>query len=98
MDSGEKRDWKWLPAQMPRLAKLLADKRKEVGPEWVNECWKRGVLQRQPGWFFGADGALAVGVPWEGAPGMQLWMAVRDMPPFDPVLLILRDKGAADGS
>jgi hypothetical protein len=60
----DKKDWSWLPAQMPGVAKLMAEKRAKFGNEHVNECWKRGVLMREPGWFFAAEGALMVGTPW----------------------------------
>ena len=37
---------------------------KEVGNDWVGECWRHGVAQGEPGWFYAAEGALAVGTPW----------------------------------
>lgn len=61
----ERKDWSWLPAQMPGVAKLMADKRASYGNAHVNECWKRGVVMGEPGWFFAREGALAVGTPWD---------------------------------
>ena len=90
-------DWKWLPAQMPTVAKLLADKRKELGAEWVNTCWKHGVLQGLPGWFFAAEGSLAVGTPWADAPGVDLWLGIRQAGKV-PSLLVLRDREPAHGA
>lgn len=55
--------WSWLPAQMPGVARLLREKRSLYGDAHVNECWKRGVIDREPGWFFAMEGALAVGTP-----------------------------------
>jgi hypothetical protein len=60
-----KRDWSWLPAFMPSVARILADKRAEHGKAWVNECWKQGVTLRKPGHFWAAEGAVAIGVPSE---------------------------------
>ena len=57
--------WSWLPAAMPGVTKLLADKRRELGEAHVAECWRRGVVERVPGWFFAREGALAVGTPWD---------------------------------
>jgi hypothetical protein len=57
--------WSWLPAAMPGVARLLVDKRRELGEAHVAECWKRGVVEKQPGWFFAREGALAVGTPWD---------------------------------
>lgn len=90
-----KQDWKWLPAQMPGVARLLAERRARVGADWVNTCWRHGVLERQAGWFFAAEGALAVGVPWAGAPGIDQWLALQAGGQFAPCLLILREEGAA---
>jgi hypothetical protein len=61
----KKQDWSWLPAQMPGVAKLMASKRAELGADHVRECWKRGVVQRERGWFYAAEGALAVGTPFD---------------------------------
>jgi hypothetical protein len=54
----------WLPAHMPGVARLIADKRAELGRDWVNLCWQRGVVEGQPGWFYAAEGGLAVGTLW----------------------------------
>lgn len=66
MDKGKAATkWGWLPAAMPGVARLLAEKRKALGDGHVAECWKRGVVDREPGWFFAREGALAVGTPWD---------------------------------
>lgn len=67
MDKGnEQREnrWGWLPTQMPGVARLIAEKRAKWGNDHVNECWRRGVLNMEPDWFFAREGALAVGAPW----------------------------------
>lgn len=56
----------WLPAAMPGVARLMRDKRREHGDAHVNLCWKRGVVELQPGWFYAREGALAVGAPFPG--------------------------------
>lgn len=94
MDSKRGKNWSWLPAHMPAVAKLLAEKREQVGAEWVNTCWRNGVVEAQPGWFFAAEGALAVGTPWPEAPGIELWLGLREAQKL-PSLLVMRDKGAA---
>jgi hypothetical protein len=57
--------WAWLPTAMPGVARLIRERRAKHGDQWVNECWRRGVIQREPGWFFAREGALAVGTPWD---------------------------------
>ncbi|MFK5283646.1 hypothetical protein ACI3PL_29135 [Lacticaseibacillus paracasei] len=63
MDKKKENSWGWLPAHMPGVAKLLAEKKRELGSDHVNTCWANGVVQGQPGWFFAREGPLAVGVP-----------------------------------
>lgn len=65
MDRKQKTDWSWLPLQMPRVVALIKTKRAELGDAHVNLCWRRGVVERQAGWFFAREGALAVGTPWD---------------------------------
>lgn len=60
-----KQSWQWLPDQMPGVAKLLVEKRQQYGKDHVALCWKRGVVERLPGWFFAREGALAVGAPFD---------------------------------
>ena len=52
---------------MPRVADLVAQRRQELGAEHVNLCWRRGVLEQQPGWFYAREGAIAVGTPFVGS-------------------------------
>lgn len=90
MDKGEKRDWSWLPRAMPGVARLMRERRGALGDAHVNECWKRGVLQAESGWFFAREGGLAVGVPWDDL--ATLW---SDTARTGQVLLVLREKGGA---
>ena len=62
---GKENRFAWLPAAMPGVARLMAEKRRLLGNEHVAECWKRGVLNLEPGWFFAREGALAIGTPWD---------------------------------
>lgn len=84
--------WAWLPAAMPGVARLMRDRRASLGDAWVNECWKRGVIERQPGWFFAREGALAVGTPWDDA---VLANFAAAQVTATQALLVLRPKEAA---
>ncbi len=53
----------WLPQFMPGVAKLIREKRAQMGDAHVNECWRRGVMAGEPGWFFAAENRLSVGIP-----------------------------------
>lgn len=65
MDKARNR-WAWIPQHMPRVAAIIQRQRKEQGAEHVAACWQRGVVECAPGWFYAREGALAVGVPWDG--------------------------------
>jgi hypothetical protein len=75
MDKGQK--WGWLPSAMPGVARLMAEKRVQLGNEHVNTCWRRGVIDREPGWFFAREGALAVGTPWGNDPALANFAALH---------------------
>ena len=91
----EKRDWSWLPQQMPGVARLIAEKRASMGVDWVNTCWRRGVTEGQPGWFYAAEGALAVGTPWPGDPVIADLLAARIT--STQALLVIRSQETAGG-
>lgn len=93
MDKGKENRWGWLPAHMPGVARLLADKRRELGAAHVNTCWAHGVVKAEPGWFFAREGALAVGVPWPEIADVAGWQITPGQ-----ALVCLRDVGAADGA
>ena len=67
------KNWKWLPAQMPGVARLMAEKRKQFGAEHVQLCWRRGVVELQPGWFFAREGALG----WVRLGPNLMWPTLR---------------------
>ncbi len=58
----EGKRWDWLPQHMPGVAALMREKRRTLGDAHVNECWRRGVVLGEPGWFFAREGVLCVGV------------------------------------
>jgi len=69
MDGNEKRDWTWLPKQMPRVAQLISARRNEVGAVHLALCWAKG-MSGEPGWFFAKEGPLAIGTPDQLCQGM----------------------------
>lgn len=77
MEKEQRRRFDWLPIEMPGVARLVKEKRAQHGDQHVNECWRRGVLNREPGWFFAREGALAVGTPWADDPAMANFAAAQ---------------------
>lgn len=83
-------DFSWLPIRMPGVAALVKEKRQLWGNAWVNECWKQGVLLRQPGWFYAGEGAVSVGVVWDD-PAIIAFAAARVT--RSQALLVMRPPG-----
>ncbi len=94
MDTTPRRDWSWLPTQMPRIAAALAEQRRVHGDAWINLCWRRGVTEGIPGWFYAGEGALTVGTPWADATVLEWFGSARQAFP-DATILLLRDREAA---
>lgn len=69
--------WAWLPTAMPGVARLMLERRSAQGDAHVNLCWRRGVVDGLPGWFFAREGALAVGTPWAEFADVAWWQATR---------------------
>jgi hypothetical protein len=97
MDKTEQKQnrWAWLPEAMPGVARLMAEKRAKLGNAHVAECWRRGVVQGEPGWFFAREGALAVGTPWDD-PVMANFAALQVT--STQALVVMRDPEVANGA
>jgi hypothetical protein len=81
--------WSFLPELMPGVARLLADKRRELGAEHVAECWQRGVVQLEPGWFYAREGAVAIGTAWADLETLR-----ADTPLQGQALVVMRNSTA----
>jgi hypothetical protein len=90
-----KRDWSWLPAFMPTVARLMAERRAKHGDAWVRECWRRGVTLGEPGHFWAAEGVLCVGVPAEATLVSDYYTLQAKYP--QAAMLILPDPPSAEG-
>ncbi len=89
MDKERKQSFDWVPAQMPGVAALMRARRAKDGDAHVNECWKRGVVLKEAGWFFAREGALAVGTP---DPSWTQWPELEGVPGANTgALLMLRN-------
>ncbi len=89
--------WAWLPQRMPRVAELIRRRRAELGDDHVAECWRRGVVQREPGWFFAWESGLGVGAPWPAA--LELVAEQDPASAFsDKAFVVLRPKEGGRGA
>lgn len=92
-EQGRKR-WGWLPVEMPGVTRLMKEKRAKYGDQWVNECWRRGVVDGEPGWFFAGEGALMVGTLFEDP---ELLAFAQAKVTRTQALVIMREPEVADG-
>lgn len=60
---------------MPGVARIVADKRAQMGAAHVTECQRRGMAG-EPGWFFAREGPLAIGTPWPEVVDLVTWTAM----------------------
>lgn len=93
MDRKAPKKWDWLPMAMPGVARLVKEKRRLLGDAHVNECWQRGVVLGEPGWFLAREAALTVGA-WDDPEMLALAATVKGT----QSLLIMRNPEAGDGT
>lgn len=93
MDKEQKsqQSFKWLPEQMPGVSALINARRKQDGAAWVAECWKRGVVGGEPGWFWAGEGALMVGTMFDDPVILQYASAKITR---TQAMLVMKDKPA----
>ena len=79
MDKVDKKDWSWIKQHLPGVVVLLAEYREFGEGAHIDECWKRGVMGGQPGWFFAREGPVCLGTPFDDKASPILCdIAVRD--------------------
>lgn len=83
------RKFDWLPAEMPGITAMVKARRVKDGDAHVAECWRRGVLGGEPGWFFAREGPLAIGTP---DPTWLKWPELENVPgALGGAMLMMRD-------
>lgn len=96
-----KLSWGWMAQHMPGVVELIREHKAHQGALHVNECWRRGVLLGEPGWFYAREGSVSVGTPFFGSEIHDIlrqfgsWEVAKDAP-----LLMLRssEQGVGDGN
>lgn len=54
--------WAFMAEHMPKCVQLIKEARAKDGAH-LDLCWRRGVVDLQPGWFWAYEGGVSVGVP-----------------------------------
>lgn len=63
MDLKNKANWKWMADHMPSVVALMREQRERGEGAVISECWRRGVLLQEPGFFYARENGVSVGVP-----------------------------------
>jgi hypothetical protein len=53
---------------MPQCTAELREIREAGEGAHLDECWRRGVLGGEPGWFFAREGPISLGTPFDAPP------------------------------
>lgn len=86
----------WLAEAMPKLPTRIRELRAQYGDAHVNDCWKRGVVQAEPGWFFARQGVVAIGAPFVGDPALSDFAAQHLA--ADQCLVVIKPPGGKHGA
>jgi len=89
----DKRAWAFMVERMPRTVARIKEARAAGLGAHVDACWRAGVLDLRPGWFWAYEAGVSVGVPdatWVGDPVVQALL--RDQPELS--VFMLKDKPA----
>lgn len=87
----------WLRQSMPKVSRLIEDARRDRGPEFVSDCWRRS-LRGEPGFFYAREGALALGTPWPEALDLEREAVVACAPHVPAAIVCWRPREAARGT
>jgi hypothetical protein len=97
MDKKIQNNWAWVSSVMPNIAVMVKEKRILYGDAHVDECWRRGVVLGEPGWFFAREGAVAIGTPDQLCDGMHLISRQIGFPQA-PLLMMMESKEHGNGT
>jgi hypothetical protein len=86
-----KSSWAFMADHMPGVVARIKEARSKGEGGHIDTCWRRGVLDLEPGWFWAYEGGVSVGVP---GPEMLADKNVQELLKHYPGLsiLMLRDK------
>lgn len=90
-------DWRHVLELMPQVNRRLAEKRTELGAAHVRECWRRGVIEREPDQFFVAEGALTLGAWPSDLTQLSLYIDPSTRRAFPGAFLVLLANGVQHG-
>lgn len=91
-----KASWAFMVEHMPGVISRIKEGRAKGEGAHIDMCWRRGVVELQPGWFWAYEAGVSVGVP---GPDMldDVQRLLLEFPGLN--VLMLRNKSeAADGA
>ncbi|XVJ69870.1 MAG: hypothetical protein HEQ39_09605 [Rhizobacter sp.] len=89
-----KRSWVFMKEHMPRVVSMLQERRTKGEGAHIDECWKRGVIAQEPGWFYAREAGVSVGTPFDGTEAEQIVRMAASLPgAAGQALLLLKGDG-----
>lgn len=58
-----KTSWAFMVDHMPHVVARIKEARAKGEGAHIDLCWRRGVVELQPGWFWAYEAGVSVGVP-----------------------------------
>lgn len=93
-----KSSWAFMTEHMPRVVAQIRDQRTQGNGPHVDLCWRRGVVELQPDWFWAYEGGVAVGVLGTAmAADAAVQQVLRDFP-GGHILMLRTVERVADGT
>jgi len=84
------KSWAFVKEHMPGVVRLLKEKRDKGQSAHVDECWRRGVVKGEAGWFFASEGGVHIGALWPDAiEALQALRAAAEIVPGGALLPLL---------
>jgi hypothetical protein len=93
-----KRDWSWLAQHMPRVVAMLRERRANGQGMHIDECWRRGVIDQEPGWFYASEAGVSLGVPDQHLLADPVLVDLRAQFSGAAVLLLKNQPRVVDGT
>ena len=90
-----KSSWAFMADHMPGVVARIKEARAKGDGAHVDLCWRRGVVELRPGWFWAYEAGVSVGVPAIDMLGdAHVQQSLKDFPGVS--LLMLRDKASTN--
>jgi hypothetical protein len=89
--------WAFMAERMPRTVARMKEARSKGQGAHLDACWRNGVIDLKPGWFWAYEAGVSIGVPDEGLLATPAVQQLMSQFPGGSILL-LKDMPAQEGA